>query len=67
MLQGFLHVHDLSPTLLTEVWQYMVLLWDILRGTQFPTLLAEAPDYLIEGVKTSLFGTHIYSVLLKKT
>ena len=44
----------------------MVLMWDILRGTQFPALLAEAPNYLIEGVKTSLFGSHIYSVCLEE-
>ncbi|KAJ9599835.1 hypothetical protein L9F63_009875 [Diploptera punctata] len=60
-MRGYLFVHELSPALLEQIWQYMVLLWDILRGTQFPALLAEAPNYLIEGVKTSLFGTHIYS------
>ncbi|KAJ9600305.1 hypothetical protein L9F63_009381, partial [Diploptera punctata] len=58
---NYLKMQDLSSVLMKQVWQYLLSLWDYNRGIQVPTLLAEAPGYLTESVKTSLYGQLIYT------
>lgn len=50
---------NVSQPLAERVSNYLNLLWETTKGTQYPALLNEAPYYLKEAVLNSLFGSNL--------
>ncbi|KAI4456093.1 voltage and ligand gated potassium channel [Holotrichia oblita] len=50
---------NVSQPLSERLGNYLNLLWETTKGTQYPMLLNEAPYYLKEAVLNSLFGSNL--------